>query len=60
MKSTIGTLVQFLGLRKTGIKCNKKRTYFRLDLESFELCESTEAERCLGTGGGRLAVGDAE
>lgn len=35
-------------------------TYFRLDLESLELCESTEADRCRGAGGGRLAVGDAE
>lgn len=35
-------------------------TYFRLDLESLELCESTEADLCRGAGGGRVAVGDAE
>lgn len=33
-------------------------TDLRFDLESLELCESTEAERCLGAGGGRVALGE--
>lgn len=35
-------------------------TYLRLERESLELCESTEAERCRGAGGGRLLVGEPE
>lgn len=36
------------------------KAYFRLDLESLELCESTDADLCLGAGGGLMAVGEAE
>lgn len=43
----------------TGVR-KVKETNLRLERESLELCESTEAERWRGAGGGRVAVGEAE